>query len=97
MKANYAVHSVLSNGGWYTIALLSATPIRWLTAPTRTFTPHDLRNTTNSPGGTDGMGEKVGSERMRHADNTITRRVYTHTIDRQARDGSQDRRAPRHR
>ena len=46
--------------------------------------PSPLRNTTNSPGGADGIGEKAWSERMRHVDNTITRRVYTQTIDRQA-------------
>jgi len=55
---------------------------------TGSLTPHDLRHTMNSLGGAAGIGEKVRSERMGHADSTITRRVYTHTIDGQAREAA---------
>ena len=49
------------------------------------FTPHDLRHTFNSIGNAAGITEKVRSELMGHADSAITRTVYTHTIDGQAR------------
>ena len=52
------------------------------------LTPHDLRHTMNSFGDVAGVPEKVRSERMGHADSAITRRVYTHTIDGQARDAA---------
>ena len=52
------------------------------------LTPHDLRHTMNSIGGAAGIPEKVRSERMGHADSAITRRVYTHTIDGQAREAA---------
>ena len=50
------------------------------------FTPHDLRHTFNSIGNAAGITEKVRSELMGHADSAITRTVYTHTIDGQARE-----------
>jgi integrase len=52
------------------------------------FTPHDLRHTMNSLADSVGVTEKVRSERMGHADSAITRAVYTHTIDGQARDAA---------
>jgi integrase len=52
------------------------------------LTPHDLRHAMNSIADAAGVTEKVRSERLGHADSQITKMVYTHTIDGQAREAA---------